>query len=93
MDILFNAVRLALSAILRNKTRSLLTVLGILIGVAAVVAVTALATAASEKVGGKIDSFASNAIYINPQPAQSKGVKRSGARVTDDDAKAIAREA
>lgn len=93
MDILFNAIRLALSAILRNKTRSLLTVLGILIGVAAVVSVTALATAASEKVGGKIDSFASNAIYINPQQAQSKGVRRSSARVTDDDAKAIAREA
>jgi putative ABC transport system permease protein len=93
MALLLNAIRLALSAILRNKTRSLLTVLGILIGVAAVVSVTALATAASEKVGGKIDSFASNAIYINPRPSQSRGVRRSGARVTDDDAKAIAREA
>ena len=93
MALLLNAIRLAVSAILRNKTRSLLTVLGILIGVAAVVAVTALATAASEKVGGKIDSFASNAIYINPQPAQQKGVKRSSARVTDADALAIAREA
>ena len=93
MALIFNAIRLAVAAIMRNKTRSLLTVLGILIGVSAVVSVTALATAASDKVGGKIDSFASNAIYINPQPAQSKGVRRASARVTDDDAKAIAREA
>ncbi|MEO8798284.1 MAG: ABC transporter permease [Polyangiaceae bacterium] len=93
MALLINAIRLATTAILRNKTRSLLTVLGIMIGVAAVVAITALATAASDQVGGKIDSFASNAIYINPQAAQTKGVKRASARVTDDDARAIAREA
>ncbi|HEX7664789.1 MAG TPA: ABC transporter permease [Polyangiaceae bacterium] len=93
MGLIYNAVRLAISAILRNKTRSLLTVLGIMIGVAAVVTITALATAASDQVGGKIDSFASNAIYIDPQAAQTKGVKRASARVTDDDAKAIAREA
>ncbi len=93
MALLLNAIRLATTAILRNKTRSLLTVLGIMIGVAAVVAITALATAASDQVGGKIDSFASNAIYINPQAAQTKGVKRASARVTDEDARAIAREA
>ena len=93
MGLIYNAVRLAISAILRNKTRSLLSVLGIMIGVAAVVTITALATAASDQVGGKIDSFASNAIYIDPQAAQTKGVKRASARVTDDDAKAIAREA
>ncbi|MDB4994326.1 MAG: Macrolide export ATP-binding/permease protein MacB [Myxococcaceae bacterium] len=93
MALLLNAIRLALAAITRNKTRSLLTVLGILIGVAAVVTVTALATAASDLVGGSIDSFASNAIYVQPQMAQQKGVKRSSARLTDNDGRAIAREA
>jgi len=91
--LLLNAIRLAFSAIIRNKTRSALTVLGILIGVSAVVTVTALATTASEKVGGSLDSFASNAIYINPQPSQQKGVKRASARLTDADGRAIAREA
>jgi putative ABC transport system permease protein len=91
--LLLNAIRLALAAIARNKTRSSLTVLGILIGVAAVVTVTALATAASDLVGGSIDSFASNAIYVQPQPAQQKGVKRASARLNDNDGRAIAREA
>ena len=52
MRLLLSALALALSAVTRNKTRSLLTVLGILIGVAAVVTVTALAGGASQKVGG-----------------------------------------
>ena len=45
--LVLNAIRLALSAIVRNKTRSALTVLGIFIGIAAVVTVTALAGGAS----------------------------------------------
>ena len=94
MALLLNAIRLALSAIARNKTRAVLTVLGILIGVAAVVIVTALAGGASAMVGGSIDSFASNALFINPQPTQSSGVRgKTSGRLTESDGKAIAREA
>ncbi len=89
-----NAVRLALTAIVRQKTRSALTVLGILIGVAAVVTVTALADGASAKVGGEISGFASNGLFINPQPVQQSGARsKATGRLTESDAKAIAREA
>jgi putative ABC transport system permease protein len=92
--VVLNAIRLATGAILRNKTRSALTVLGILIGIAAVVTVTALAGGATEKVGGAIDSFAANALYINPQPVQASGAKgKTLGRLTEADGKAIAQEA
>lgn len=87
-----SALRLALVAIARHKTRSLLTVLGILIGVAAVVMVTALSSAATSKVGGQLESFAANAIFVSPRPTQQRGARRSG-RLTDSDARAIGREA
>ena len=94
MALFLNAFRLALSAIARNKTRSILTVLGILIGVMAVTIVSALANGASNKIGGELDSFAANALYINPQPTQSSGAKgKVTGRLTEGDAKAIAREA
>ena len=69
--LLYTAIRLALGAIARNKTRAALTVLGILIGVSAVVMVTALAGGASQLVVGQIDSFGSNMLFVNPQPTQT----------------------
>jgi putative ABC transport system permease protein len=94
MGLLLNAIRLALGAIGRNKTRSVLTVLGILIGVTAVVAVVALAGGASKQVGEQIDSFAANALFVSPQPYQQSGVRgKSLGRLTDNDARAILREA
>ena len=94
VSLLYTAVRLALGAIVRNKTRAALTVLGILIGVSAVVMVTALAGGASELVVGQIDSFGSNMLFVNPQPTQSSGARsKATGRLTDMDGKAIAREA
>jgi putative ABC transport system permease protein len=94
LGLLTNAIRLALTAIVRQKTRSALTVLGILIGVAAVVTVTALADGAAAKVGGEISGFASNGLFINPQPVQQSGARsKATGRLTEGDAKAIAREA
>ena len=52
MKIVLAAIRLAILAIRRNKTRAALTILGIFIGVAAVVVVTALAQGAAKQVGG-----------------------------------------
>lgn len=94
MRLLLGAIRLALSAIVRNKMRAALTVLGILIGVTAVVIVTALAGGASKSVGSSIDSFASNALFINPEPVQQSGVRsKSSGRLTENDGKAIVRDA
>jgi putative ABC transport system permease protein len=92
--LILSAIRLALSAIGRNKTRSALTVLGILIGVAAVVAVTGLASGASAQVGGQIDSFATEALYIHSQTTAHSGARgKVTGRLTEADAKAIARDA
>ena len=88
------ALRLALSAIARNTTRAALTVLGILIGITAVVVVTALAQSTSAAVAGKIDSMASDAIFVWPQPVQASGARsKFVGRLTENDGKAIAREA
>jgi putative ABC transport system permease protein len=94
MTLFWNAIRLAVSAILRNKTRATLTVLGILIGVAAVVTVTALASGATALVGGELDSFATEALYVHPQTTQRSGARgKVTGRLTENDAHAIAREA
>jgi putative ABC transport system permease protein len=74
--------------------RAALTVLGILIGVAAVVTVTGLASGASEQVGGQIDSFATEALYIHPQTTVHSGARgKVTGRLTESDAKAILRDA
>ncbi len=94
MTLLLGAIRLALSAIVRNKLRAGLTVLGILIGVTAVVMVTALAGGASASVGDQIDNFGANAIFINPENVQQSGVRsKTTGRLTENDMRAINREA
>ena len=85
---LLNAIRLALGAIRRNKTRAGLTVLGILIGVAAVVTVTG---SRERRVGrrsaAEIDSFAANSICVYPQPTQTSGARgKVIGRLTENDA-------
>lgn len=94
MSLVLGAIRLALSAIVRNKLRAALTVLGILIGVTAVVLVTALAGGASQSVGSQIDSFAANALFINPENVQSSGARgKALGRLTEADGRAITRDA
>ncbi len=90
-----NAVALALAAIARAKVRALLTVLGILIGVAAVVIVTALGTGVQERITNQIKSLGSNAIYVFPQSNRSsgaRGARGGGGRLSEADGKAILRE-
>jgi putative ABC transport system permease protein len=89
------AIRLALRAIIRAKLRSTLTVLGILIGVAAVVIVVALGTGVQQQILGRISNLGANVIFIWPQATQSSGVrsKDSGNRITENDARALVREA
>jgi putative ABC transport system permease protein len=93
---LLNSVRIALSALGRSKLRTLLTALGILIGVAAVVVVIALGTGARERIGGQIESLGSNLIFVFGQSTAKSGLRPragSGASgLTDDDALAIRRE-
>jgi putative ABC transport system permease protein len=92
---LLDGIRLALRAIARSPLRASLTVLGILIGVAAVVAVTALGQGARDRVSSQIQSIGSNFIIVFPQNAQAsgaRGAQGSGARLTEEDGRAILRE-
>ncbi len=94
MRTLFGAMRLALRAIARAKLRAALTVLGILIGVAAVVVVVALGTGVRQRVLGEISSLGANLIYVFPQPTQSSGVRRKDTgRLTEADGQAMLKEA
>jgi putative ABC transport system permease protein len=91
---LLSAVRLALSAIVRNKTRAALTILGILIGITAVIVVVALGESTTAAVGGQIDSFAANMLFVIPQPLQVSGARsKFVGRLTEADGRAIAHEA
>jgi putative ABC transport system permease protein len=88
------ALRLALGAIVRNKLRAALTVLGIFIGITAVVIVTAAGESTTATIGGEIDSLAANALYVFPQPSQASGARSRGVgRLTEGDGRAIARDA
>ncbi len=91
---LLGALRLALGAIARNKMRAALTVLGIFIGITAVVIVTAASTSATDSITNAIDSVAANALYVSPQSSQASGAKsKTSGRLTENDGRAIAREA
>ena len=94
MKTVWVAIRIALRAIARSKLRASLTVLGILIGVAAVVIVVALGTGVRGRMLGEISSLGANLIYIFPQATQSSGVRRKDiGRLTEADGQAIVKEA
>ncbi|HSY22309.1 MAG TPA: ABC transporter permease, partial [Polyangiaceae bacterium] len=87
---LLSAFRVAIGAILRNKLRAALTVLGIFIGISAVVIVTAAGTSATNLVGGEIDALAANALFVFPHPVAASGAKsKTVGRITEADGRAI----
>jgi putative ABC transport system permease protein len=91
-----NGIRIALGAIRRNVLRTSLTVLGILIGVWAVVSITALGAGVRDKIGGEIQALGSNTIIVFPQSGAAsgnRGAQGTGVRLTEEDMRAISREA
>jgi putative ABC transport system permease protein len=94
---LLSALRLAFVAIARNKLRTGLTMLGILIGVAAVVVTIALGAGARAQINSQIDSLGSNILLVFAQSNQASGARgaqgNAWLRLSEDDAKAIVRGA
>jgi putative ABC transport system permease protein len=91
----FMALRLALLALARNKLRATLTVLGILIGVAAVVTMTALGAGAKERMEGQLASLGVNMLMVFPGAVATggaRGAAGTASGLTEDDARAIIRE-
>ncbi len=95
MATFLSALRLSILAIVRNKLRTGLTTLGILIGVAAVVVTTALGAGARAKINEQISALGSNIMIIFPQQNQASGARSAqgswGARLSEDDVKALVR--
>ncbi|MDQ8148145.1 MAG: ABC transporter permease, partial [Gemmatimonadota bacterium] len=62
-------IRVALGALRANKLRSLLTMLGIVIGVSAVIAVVALGKGAQQAVNDRISSLGTTLLTVSPGQA------------------------
>ena len=75
MSLLLPAIRIAFEALVRNKERSLLTVLGVIIGVAAVIITVAIGAGARAAVDRQIASLGSNVIIVVPGSLQSQGAR------------------
>jgi putative ABC transport system permease protein len=84
-------IRVALGALRANKLRSLLTMLGIVIGVSAVIAVVALGRGAQQAVNDRISSLGTTLLTVSPGQARSGGVMSFDVRtrLTMEDAQAL----
>ncbi|MBI4920400.1 MAG: ABC transporter permease [Devosia nanyangense] len=85
---LYETLKLALTAIRRNVLRSVLTLLGVTIGVAAVIAMVTLGQGTTQSVSGSISSLGSNLLVVQPgqvgQNASAGGM--AAFRIADADA-------
>jgi putative ABC transport system permease protein len=89
------ALRSALRALAANTLRSILTMLGIIIGVAAVITMIAVGRGATERVQEQMKGLGSNIMLVLPGGITQGGVRlgaQTGQGLTEDDAAAIARE-
>jgi len=92
----WQSVRIAIRALRVNKLRSALTMLGIIIGVAAVIAMVGVGAGAQARVAEQIQSLGSNLLIVLSGSVTSSGIRLgTGSQLTisEDDATAIAREA
>ena len=77
------SVRIAVNALFANKLRSLLTMLGIIIGVGAVIAMVAVGMGVTQRVTDSIASLGSNMLIIRPGASMSGGLRgAAGSRTT-----------
>lgn len=94
-NVFWESVKIALDALISNKLRSILTMLGIIIGVGAVIAMVSIGMGVREKVSSSIASLGSNLIIVTPGAASSSGVRQAAGSNTTlslKDAQAIAKE-
>jgi putative ABC transport system permease protein len=88
-------VKVAVQSILKNKMRSLLTMLGIVIGVGAVIVMVAVGQGAQSRIEQQIQNLGTNMIVITPGSSQQGGVSQGAGtfnRLTLADAEKLKRE-
>ena len=90
---MFNeSIKMAIDGMVSNKLRTLLTLLGIIIGVGAVIAMVSLGFGVKEQIKENISRLGSNLLIVQSGGRTATGARiqaGSGARLTYDDAKAI----
>jgi len=79
---LIEVTRMAFGSLVSNKVRSLLTMLGVIIGVASVVALLAIGNGASAAITGQIQSIGTNVLTVMPGSPNNRGPGNSGAAQT-----------
>jgi putative ABC transport system permease protein len=77
---LYDSFRSALQSLVVNKLRSALTMLGVIIGVASVIAMVAVGNGASQQVQNTILSLGSNLITVSPANLSDQGLRGAGAQ-------------
>ncbi|HEV2690488.1 MAG TPA: ABC transporter permease [Bryobacteraceae bacterium] len=89
------AMKIAFRALRINKLRSALTMLGIIIGVGAVIAMVAVGSGATERIQQQIASIGSNVIMVSPGSVTASGIRLGSGFATTltlDDARTIGRD-
>jgi putative ABC transport system permease protein len=91
---LWNITRVGFKSILRNKLRSSLTMLGVVIGVACIIGVVAIGSGAAKSVQSTINALGSNYIMVIPGASTQSGARifTGQSSLTIEDALAIARD-
>ena len=89
---LWNTILLALREIRRNVLRSFLTILGIVIGVAAVITMVTIGGGATVQIKQQIASMGSNLLMVSPGKRLGPGQATGNIPFKENDAEAIARE-
>lgn len=84
-----NSVKIALRALANNKSRAFLTMLGIIIGVAAVIAMLAIGQGSKSSIQNQISEMGSNMLTIRPGADRGQG---GGARMSSDDMETLKME-
>jgi putative ABC transport system permease protein len=93
---IFNLIRIAFRALLRNKLRAFLTMLGIIIGVGAVITMVAIGQGSKESIQSGLSSMGSNMITVSPASNINGGVRIAGTSfqtLTAKDIEALKRSA
>jgi putative ABC transport system permease protein len=87
----FSAIRVALGALLVNKGRSMLTSLGIVIGISAVIALVSAGDGARLLLDSKLDSIGKNIVLVRAGARTSQGMVADFAPLTKEDARELRR--
>ncbi len=93
----FSLIKMALKALLRNRMRTILSVLGIVIGVAAVIAMVAIGEGSKQSIKDQMTSMGTNVVIIMPNRDRRGGVQmdasNTATHLDESDLKALREEA